>query len=101
MSSAVSPAKRRRLAKKQAVADQEEEGVELISMYIVPALVLCAASYGLEPSEFKAMLRFGIPIALFNILWVLHRRPSGSGVPLDFIEFFSGCGRIRDAMVAV
>ena len=76
MSSAVSPAKRRRLTNKQPVqpVHEEEQEVELIGMYIVPALVLCAASYGLEPSEFKAMLRFGVPIALFNILYVLHHR---------------------------
>ena len=78
--------------------------MELIGMYIVPALVLCAASYGLEPSEFKAMLRFGVPIALFNVLYVLHHRYIQSGDPnatpyLDFIEFFSGAGQICNAMV--
>ena len=79
------------------------DDVEIIGMTPCSSYDLNPSSYGLQPEEFYWMLVFGVPIALFNILYVLaHTRPTAStcsSTSIDFIEFFSGCGQIRDAMI--
>ena len=37
---------------------------------------LQAARHGLEPRTFRKMLRLGLPIALFNLIWFCHQRGS-------------------------
>ena len=57
---------------------------------------LQAARHGLEPRTFRKMLRFGLPIALFNLIWFCHQHGS-QGDALDYIEFFSGVGNVHKA----
>ena len=63
-------------------------------------LVLRAASYGLVLPVFLSMIALGVPVPLFNILYALHRSPEAAEfAQLDFIEWYSGVGQIRDAML--
>ena len=93
--------KRRRLKGKQPIPadDDDDDDLQVLNVTLCAMFLMRAYSYGLHPKELKSMLSMGVPIALFNILWVLQNKSASDGYSLDFIEFFSGCGQIRDALL--
>ena len=91
--------KRRRLKGKQTVPADDHDDLQVLNVTICAMFLMRAYSYGLHLKEMKSMLSMGVPIALLNILWVLQNKSASDGYSLDFIEFFSGCGQIRDALL--
>ena len=91
--------KRRRLKGKQTVPADDHDDLQVLNVTLCAMFLMRAYSYGLHPKELKSMLSMGVPIALFNILWVLQNKSASDGYFLDFIELFSGCEQIRDALL--
>ena len=85
--------KRVRLSGKQMIGDVS------VVKWPEPSVDVRAASYGLSTSSFVMMVTLGLPVALFNILFVLNRSEPVAWTCLDFIEWYSGVGQIRDAFL--
>ena len=98
-----SAAKRRRLVSKQKAEHFDRPKPENNDLIIVEPQAgptkrhhLQAARHGLDPRTFRRMLRFGLPISLFNLIWFCTQHGSHDD-SLDYIEFFSGVGNVQKA----
>ena len=57
-----------------------------------------AEHFGLSTREYKNMLQWGVPIAIFNICYWLCRNSDSWGVSdIDFIEWFAGVAMVHKA----
>ena len=79
--------KRRRLKGKQTVPADDHDDLQVLNVTLCAMFLMRAYSYGLHPKELKSMLSMGVPIALFNILWVLQNKSASDG----YSRRYGGC----------
>ena len=84
---------RRRMKKKTG------DDCDVICSTMTSSLELRAASYGLTVVTFLQLAACGLPIAFFNILYCLHRSKPIDVTDVDFVEWYSGVGVIRDELL--
>lgn len=79
-----------------------EDGVSIIRIIRRKTSRLRAEALGLPHGTYKRMLRFGLPFALFNILWWLCAiGGASSDQSVHHIEWFAGVGTIHRAVTAL